>query len=63
MNEQALNQCVLFDGISGEELDLLSGQGRRYTVPENHVFFDMGMANDSMFVILSGSVLVEIPGT
>ena len=63
MNDQALNQCALFDGLSREELDLLSGQGRKYSVPKQHVFFDMGVSNDSMFVILSGSVLVEIPGT
>ena len=50
MNDQALKQCVLFDGLSVEELDLLCGQGRRYTVPEKHVFFDMGESNDSMFV-------------
>lgn len=63
MNDQALTQCVLFVGLSREELDLLSGQGKQYTVPEKHVFFDMGVSNESMFVILSGSVLIQIPGT
>jgi signal transduction histidine kinase/CheY-like chemotaxis protein len=62
MNDQVLNQCTLFDGLSKKELDLLSGQGRKYSVPEKHAFFDMGVANESLFVILSGSVLIEIPG-
>ncbi len=61
MNDQALTRCVLFDNLTRQELDLLSGEGKKYHVPEQHVFFDMGVSNDSMFVILSGSVLIEIP--
>ncbi len=61
MNDQALTRCVLFDNLTRQELDLLSGEGKKYHVPEQHVFFDMGVPNDSMFVILSGSVLIEIP--
>jgi adenylate cyclase len=62
MNNKAVERCVLFEGLSKDELDLISGEGKKYLAPENHVFFDMGTVNNSMYVILSGSVRVEIPG-
>ena len=62
MNNKAVERCVLFEGLSKDELDLISGEGKKYLAPENHVFFDMGTVNNSMYVILSGSVRVDIPG-
>jgi adenylate cyclase len=62
MNNKAVERCVLFEGLSNDELDLISAKGKKYLAPENHVFFDMGTVNNSMYVILSGSVRVEIPG-
>ena len=62
MNEKAIQRCVLFDDLTQDELRSLFREGKEYLVPENHVFFDMGTLNDSMYVILSGSVRVELPG-
>jgi CRP-like cAMP-binding protein len=63
MNEQALSQCALFVELTPDELALVVGEARQYSVPENHMFFDMGVSNESLFVVLSGSVRIERPGT
>lgn len=63
MNEKALSQCALFLGLTPDELSSVLKQGKRYSVPENHRFFNMGDSNESMFVVLSGSVHIERPGT
>jgi CRP-like cAMP-binding protein len=63
MNEQALSQCALFVELTPDELALIVGEARQYSVPKNHIFFDMGASNESLFVVLSGSVRIERPGT
>ena len=63
MNTQALSQCALFDELTPDELALVVGEARQYSVPENHMFFDMGVFNETLFVVLSGSVRIERPGT
>jgi CRP-like cAMP-binding protein len=63
MNAQALSKCPLFIELTPDELELVVGEAKQYTVPENHMFFDMGADNESLFVVLSGSVCIERPGT
>ena len=63
MNEQALSKCALFVELTPDELTLVVGEARQYSVPENHIFFDIGASNESLFVVLSGSVCLERPGT
>ena len=63
MNEQALSKCALFVELTPDELTLVIGEARQYSVPENHMFFDIGASNESLFVVLSGSVCLERPGT
>ena len=63
MNEQALLKCALFLGLTPDELELVVGEAKQYSVSANHMFFDMGTSNDSLFVVLSGSVCIERPGT
>ena len=63
MNEQALSKCALFVELTPDELALVVGGAKQYLVPENHTFFNMGDSNGSLFVVLSGSVRIERPGT
>lgn len=63
MNENALSKCPLFLRLTPDEVTRVVGNARRYSVPENHVFLNMGVANESLFIVLSGSVCIERPGT
>ena len=63
MNEQTLTQCALFVELTPDELALVVEGAKQYSVPKDHTFFNMGDSNESLFVILSGSVRVERPGT
>ncbi len=63
MAENALSKCPLFAGLTPEELTLVVGKARQYSVPENHIFLNMGVPNESLFIILSGSVCIERLGT
>lgn len=63
MSEKALSRCALFLGLTPDELAFVMGEGKQYWVPENHTFFKMGDLNESMYVVLSGSVHIERPGT
>jgi CRP/FNR family cyclic AMP-dependent transcriptional regulator len=63
MNEQAISQCAIFTELSTDELEVVVEGGRQYPVPENHIFFEMGDSNESLFVVISGSVCIERPGT
>jgi len=63
MNEQALSKCALFVELTPDELALVVAGGNQYSIPENHLFFDMDVSNESLFVVLSGSVRIERPGT
>lgn len=63
MNEQTLSKCALFLELTPDELALVVGEARQYSVSENHIFFDMGASNESLFVVISGSVCIERPGT
>lgn len=63
MSEAAFTQCAIFVDLTPDELDLVTGTAQRYSVPVNHLFFDMEVSNESLFVVLSGAVCVERPGT
>ena len=63
MNEDVLSQCAIFVGLTTDELELVVEGGKQYSVPEGHTFFDMGDSNESLYVVLSGSVRIERPGT
>ena len=63
MNEQVLSECALFVGLTPNELALVVEGARQSSVPENYVFIDVGDSNESLFVVLSGSVRIERPGT
>lgn len=63
MDESALSKCPLFTGLTPDEVTRVVGKARQYAVAENHVFLDMGVSNASLFVVLSGSVCIERPGT
>ena len=63
MNERILSQSALFVELDREELAIVVRGANQYSVPENHTFFEMGDSNESLFVILSGSVRIERPGT
>ena len=63
MNEEALSRCALFAGLTPDEVTRVIEKARQYAVAENHVFLNMGVANDSLFIVLAGSVCIERPGT
>ena len=63
MDENALSQCPLFAGLTPDEVTRVVAKARQYAVPENHVFLNMGVPNESLFVLLSGSVCIERLGT
>ena len=63
MSEKALSRCALFLGLTPDELAFIIGEGKQYWVSENYTFFEMGDLNESMYVVLSGSVHIERPGT
>ena len=63
MNEQTLSKSALFVELTREELATVVRGAKQYLVPENHTFFNMGDSNGSLFVVLSGSVRIERPGT
>lgn len=63
MKEEAISNCALLAELRPDELDTVMRDAHQYSVPENHTFFDLGDANGSLYIILSGSVSVERPGT
>ncbi|MFC1681956.1 Crp/Fnr family transcriptional regulator [Pseudomonadota bacterium] len=63
MNDEALARCALFADLSPEEVALVVNGSTQYTVPGDHVFFDMEERNESLYVVLSGAVRVQRAGT
>lgn len=63
MIDTALTRCALFADLSPEEVALVVEGSTQYTVPEDHVFFDMEEHNESLYAVLSGAVRVQRAGT
>ena len=63
MNDAALAPCALFADLSPKEVALVVEGSTQYTVPEDHVFFDMEEHNESLYAVLSGAVRVQRAGT
>jgi CRP-like cAMP-binding protein len=63
MNDTVFSRCALFAGLTAEEIEQVVDSSTRYSVAEDHVFFDMEETNESLFVVLSGAVLVQRAGT
>ena len=63
MNDQTISQCELFAQLTDDELDSVVRGAKRYSVPENHTFFELEDSNETLFVVLSGSVRIERRGT
>ena len=63
MNKEAISKCALFNGLNSDDVELLVAGVKELRVPKDHVFFDMGDSNESLYVVLSGSVRIERPGT
>jgi CRP-like cAMP-binding protein len=58
-----LRAVGLFAGFTPAELAIIDSRATRRSVAKGHVFFRLGDANRSLFVLTRGVVQVERPGT
>ena len=58
-----LGAVRLFAGFTPDELAMLGSRATRRSVAKGHVFFRLGDANRSLFVLTRGAVQVERLGT
>jgi glutaminase len=56
-----LDQCVLFAGLAGDELELLERKLDRRRYHAGQTIIAAGQASDELFVITDGSAMVSIP--
>jgi CRP/FNR family transcriptional regulator, cyclic AMP receptor protein len=61
--KQELKAIRLFAEFDGDDVDAFVAAGRRKTWPADHLVFEMGSLNSSLFVIYTGSVKVDRVGT
>lgn len=60
---EKLQAIRLFAGFTDAEIDAFVEAAERKSHPADHLFFAMGSANSSLFVICAGAVKIERLGT
>ena len=58
-----LREIQLVAGFDDDEIGAFADACVRRSVPADHVFFNMGTLNSSLFIICAGSVKIERLGT
>ncbi len=62
-SQNDLKAIQLFAGFDDDEIDAFVDAADRQSVPADHVFFEMGKLNSSLFIICAGSVKIDRLGT
>ncbi len=57
-----LRSIPLFEGLSQEDLEVLSGSLQRHSFPAGAMIFNMGDVGDTMYIVESGDVNIHLPG-
>lgn len=60
---EGIGNIQFLAGFNDEEIDVFVNAAERRTLPADSVIFRMGDANESLFIICTGSVKIERPGT
>ena len=58
-----LEQCNLFTGLESSELKLIGEDATEETVPDGHVFFEVGDTGGTIYLVVDGAVRVARHGT
>jgi uncharacterized membrane protein len=57
-----LRSIPMFDGLTDEDLDVLSGALVRHAFPAGSMIFEMGDSGSALFIVEEGDVNIHLPG-